>query len=181
MILTHLNWIDYSIVGILIISALISFVRGFVREAISLVTWIIAALVALRFTQPLSNLDLLTKYIHSSSLRYIAAFAILFITILIIGALINHLFSQLVEKTGLGGTDRLLGFIFGIGRGALLVGVLVLLGNMASVTQEQWWAQSQLIPKFQPLAKWLQGFVPKGVNNLSQDFIETPVTTTASN
>jgi membrane protein required for colicin V production len=92
----------------------------------------------------------------------------LFIGILILGALVNYLFSQLVERTGLSGTDRLLGLVFGVVRGLLLIGILVLLGNISEVSKAPWWTSSQLIPQFQPLAHWLQGFVPDQINHLTQ-------------
>lgn len=162
------NWIDFVIIGIIIVSSLISLMRGFAREAISLATWIVAALVALRFGNLLA--ERLTPYIHSPSVRMAAAFIGLFLVVIIIGGLINFLFSQLVEKTGLSGTDRLLGLIFGIGRGILLIGVLILLAGMMNFNQEAWWKSSQLIPHFQPIANWLQSFVPEQIGYLTQVF-----------
>lgn len=166
----HLNWVDYSIVGIIVVSALISLVRGFVREAISLATWIIAVWVAIRFSPLL--VKALASQIETPSLRSIIAFVVLFLAVLIIGGLINYLFSQLVERTGLSGTDRILGLIFGIARGVLLIGVLVLLGNMTDLPKDPWWSKSQLIPQFQGLAQWLHGFVPKEINQLSEAFLD---------
>lgn len=164
--LQQFNWVDYTFIGLIAFSALISLIRGFVREAVSLVTWIVAAYVALRFTNILASN--LVNYIHTPSFRVGVAFGILFITILIIGGLVNFLFSQLVEKTGLSGTDRLLGLIFGVARGVLLIGVLVLLGNLMNFTQAPWWKASQLIPHFQGLAAWLKSFVPEQINNWAQ-------------
>lgn len=166
--LQNLNWADIGIISILVLSGLISLMRGFVREAISLATWIVAAWVAICFAPLLA--EYLVKYVHTPSLRTVAAFVILFIVVLIVGGLINAVFSQLVEKTGLSSTDRLLGFIFGVARGVLLVGVLVLLGNISGLNQDPWWSGSQLIPQFQGLAQWLQSFVPTQIHNLSQAF-----------
>lgn len=164
----QLNWADIGIISILLLSSLISLMRGFVREAISLATWIVAAWVAICFAPLLA--DYLTKYIATPSIRTVAAFAALFIIVLILGGMINLLFSQLVDKTGLNGTDRLLGFVFGIARGILLVGVIILLGNISALNQDPWWTSSQLIPFFQGLAQWLQSFVPTQIHNLSQAF-----------
>lgn len=163
--LTHLNLADYAIVIIIVFSALISFARGFVREAISLVTWIVAVLVALRFSNALA--ELFVKYVHTASIRTVIAFSILLIVVLIIGGLINYLFSQLVDKIGFSGTDRILGFAFGLARGILLIGVLVLLGNMGGATEAPWWGKSQFIPQFQGIAHWLQRFVPSDVTRIS--------------
>lgn len=170
MAIQHLNWIDYSIIGIIVVSALISLVRGFVREAISLATWIIAVWVAIRFSPAFAKA--LTNDIQTPAARTIVAFAVLFLVVLILGGLINYLFSQLVERTGLSSTDRVFGLLFGIVRGILLIGVLVLLGNMTDLPKDPWWQQSQLIPQFQGLAQWLQGFVPKEINHLSEAFLD---------
>jgi membrane protein required for colicin V production len=169
--LHQLNWADFAIVAIIVFSALISLARGFVREAISLVTWLVAVLVALRFSNALA--EFFVPYVHTASFRTVIAFAILLIAVLIVGGLINYLFSQLVDKMGFSGTDRILGFVFGAARGLLFIGVLVLLGNMANVNQAPWWNGSQLIPQFQGLAQWLQRFVPTEVNHISQADVDT--------
>ncbi len=102
-------WIDYAILAVIGISTLISLVRGFVKEAVSLVIWIGAFFVASTFY---ANLATLLTNISDQFLRNAAAVAILFITTLILGALINYLIGQLVSKTGLTGTDRVLGLVF---------------------------------------------------------------------
>lgn len=164
--LQHFTWADLAIVGIIAVSALISLMRGFVREAISLATWIVAVWVAVRFAGILASH--LSSYIHTPSLRAAAAFAGLFLVVVILGGLVNFLFSQLIERTGLSGTDRLLGLIFGVARGVLLIAVLILLGNFLNLDKDPWWKSSQLIPHFQILADWLQSFVPEQINQLSQ-------------
>lgn len=167
----HFNWADLIILGIIILSGLISLIRGFVREAISLATWIVALLASLRLLPFLAGY--LKPYIESTEARNVIAFAVIFIGVLIIGGLINFIFSRLVDKTGLSGSDRILGLFFGIARGILLIGILVLMGNIVSLSHDSWWTSSQLIPHFQKLAKWLQGFVPQQFNYLSQAFLHS--------
>ncbi|MFA6409151.1 MAG: CvpA family protein [Gammaproteobacteria bacterium] len=162
-----LNWADYAILIIVGVSTLVSLVRGFVREAISLCTWIIAAWIAFKFSSLCANLFI--GYIKTPSLRLVVAFLILFVGILIIGALINFLIYELISHTGLSGTDRVLGMLFGAGRGLLLVGVLVLLGNMSAATKDKWWTDSVLIPRFQGLATWLHSFLPEKINEWKDD------------
>lgn len=162
------NWADIAIVGIILVSTIISLMRGFVREAVSLATWIIAVWIAIRFAPLLT--DFLSNYIATPSVRTAVAFGGLFLVILIIGSLVNILFSQLVERTGLTGTDRLVGLIFGFARGVLLIGILILLGNFMELTKDPWWQASQLIPHFKPVADWLQSFIPQQINHLSQAF-----------
>ena len=105
-------------------------------------------------------------FLVSPTLRVVVAFAILFLVTLIVGVLVNMLISSLVHKTGLSGTDRLVGMCFGVARGVLLVGVIVLLANMTQVKKDEWFVQSQLIPQFQGLATWLHGFLPEQLDQI---------------
>lgn len=156
-----MQWIDIGIISIIIISALISLARGFVREALSLVGLITAIWIGLHFSQDLAAL--LVNYISVSSLRVIIAFTTLFVITLFLSALINYLASQLVKKTGLSGTDRLIGVLFGIARGGVVIGILVLLAQLTSLPQDPWWKQSILIGHFQNLANWMGGTLPSDV------------------
>ena len=152
-----LTWVDWAIIAIIAVSALISLTRGFVKEALSLVTWILAGLVAWMFGGALA--ELLVPYIDTPSLRVIAACSILFILTLLLGGLINYLIGQLVKATGLSGTDRFLGMVFGAARGALLVIVIVGLLSLAPVEADTWWRESVMIPHFLLVADWSKNFI----------------------
>ncbi|MES9870338.1 MAG: CvpA family protein [Sedimenticola sp.] len=153
-------WIDYVIIGIIGLSAMISLVRGFISEALSLAVWILAFWVAWTFFRELAvQLDWFTV----PSVRLGAAFAILFIATLMLGALVNFLVGQLVEKTGLSGTDRLIGIFFGAARGAVLIAILVLLAGLTPFPNDPWWKESQLIGYFQELAIWLKTLLPADI------------------
>ena len=153
------NWADYTVIALMLASVLISLIRGFVREAISLATWIIAFWIALTFVDQLAVM--LTNYIHTPVVRMASAFFILFVATLILGALVNFIIAQLVHKTGLSGTDRFLGVVFGLGRGALLIALLILVVSLSKVPEESWWQESALIPVFKPLAVWIKQFLPE--------------------
>jgi len=90
-----------------------------------------------------------------------AAFLLLFIVTMILGGLISYLISQVVKQTGLGGTDRTLGILFGFARGVLVVALLLLVATLSHAPDRQSWKESQLIPYFQPLVKWLHDFLPE--------------------
>jgi membrane protein required for colicin V production len=151
------TWVDWAIIAIIAISSLISLKRGFVKEALSLVTWIIAGVVAWMFGGALSQH--LTEFIEMPSARVIAGCAILFVATLLVGALVNFLISELVRVTGLSGTDRFLGMVFGGARGALLVVVLTGLLSLAPVQQDPWWQQSSLLPHFLMVADWSKNLI----------------------
>lgn len=141
-----LNWADWAIIAILGISMVISLMRGFVREAMSLVVWIAAVVVALVFYQQLA--PLMSELVSTPSLRYLVAWLILFLGVLLVGGLINFLLARLVSASGLSGTDRLLGLVFGALRGFVVVMVLLItLPQILPVDQDAWWRQSFLIPE----------------------------------
>lgn len=154
-------WVDYGILIIVALSALISVMRGFVREALSLVAWVAAFWVAFAFHQHLATL--FANYIEAPSLRLMSAFALLFVVTLVICAIINNLVAQLVKKTGLSGTDRMLGVLFGVARGAVLVAILVLLAGLTPLPEDPWWKESIFIVHFQSMALWLRDFLPPDI------------------
>lgn len=153
-------WVDYVIIGIICLSSLVSLMRGFMREAFSLAAWILAFWISWTFFRDLS---LHLEWITVPSVRLGAAFAILFLITLILGALVNYLVGQLVDKTGLTGTDRMVGVLFGAARGAVLVAVVVLLAGLTPFPNDPWWQQSQLINYFQDLALWLRDLLPPDI------------------
>ena len=158
-----MNWLDVAILVLIALSAVISLLRGFVREALSLAAWVLAFWVALTFAARLAATPWLSAQIESPTARIGAAFVALFLLTLVVGAIINFLVAQLVSKTGLSGTDRLIGAVFGVARGVVLVGVLVLLAGFTQLPEERWWNESSLLPQFESFAVWMQGFLPADV------------------
>jgi len=156
-----MNWVDYSILAIIGVSVLISLWRGFTKEALSLAGWVVAAWVALTFSD---NLQLLLEpHISAPSIRLVVAFAILFVATLFLAGLVNYLAGQLIRKTGLSGTDRMIGVLFGVARGVLVVAVLVLVAGMTPMPQDPWWRDSQLLHYFQDIAIWIRQFLPDDI------------------
>ena len=151
-------WVDYVILAVIGISALISVLRGFMREAISLAGWILAFWIALTFAEELAAV--LERHVSVPTLRIGIAFFALFISTLLVTALVNFLVGLLVETTGLSGTDRMLGIIFGAGRGVLVVELLVILAGLTALPQDGWWHESMLIGHFERLAVQLRGVLP---------------------
>ncbi|AWL12418.1 Colicin V production protein like protein [Saliniradius amylolyticus] len=147
-----MNWIDFVILAIILLSTLISLVRGFVKEAVSLAVWFAAFFVASQFYQDLARF--LTNF-SDELLRNGVAIAILFVTTLILGALLNYLIAQMVHYTGLSGTDRALGVVFGLIRGALVVSALLFfMDAFTGFPNAQWWRESVLIPEFRIVIEW---------------------------
>ena len=151
-------WLDIAIVAVILLSAIISLARGFVREAFSLAIWVLAFWVSWSFFRDLEVP--LRDWIGSPTARLGIAFALLMIATLIVGGLVNYLIIQLVERTGMTGTDRLIGSVFGVARGILLVAVLVLLAGLTPLPREGWWLESSMVGYFEELAFWLRDLLP---------------------
>jgi len=152
---------DYVILGLVGLSATVSLLRGFVREALSLAGWVLAFWVALTFTRDVAAI--LPPSISVPSARLAVGFLALFFGTLLAAALVNFLAAQLVERTGLSGSDRLLGVVFGVARGAVIVAILVLLAGFTALPQDPWWRASALLPHFQQMALWTRGFLPPDI------------------
>ena len=154
-------WVDFAIIGIIALSAVIGLARGFIREVLSLAIWVVAVFAAWTFHRPLA--EQLTPWLSTPSVRIGVAFIILVLVVLILGAILGQILTTLIEKTGLTGTDRLLGVVFGAARGALLVAVLVYLAALTPMPEDTWWKESQLIGHFQTLADRMLALIPPEV------------------
>ncbi len=160
-----MNWVDFSILGIIAVSTLISLMRGFVKEAISLVVWFAALFVASHFY---ADLAVYFTRIDDQMLRNGAAIAVLFIITLILGGLVNVALGQLVQMSGLTGTDRALGLVFGALRGVLIVSALLFfLDTFTPAADSQWWRESILIPEFTVIIEWFFEFMKDGSSFLT--------------
>lgn len=154
-----MEYVDYAVLGIVAISILVGTLRGFIKEVFSLAVWAAAFLVAFQYSGALAMQ--LESHIELPSARTSLAFAGLFLSVLLVGGLITYLIGKLVEKTGLSGTDRLLGGVFGALRGLILILVLMLVAGLTPVPQDPWWQQSRTVQSLIPLAEWSAQFLPE--------------------
>ncbi len=152
--------IDIAIFGLVFLSALIGIFRGFVREVLSLVAWVAAFYIAFRFHGDIAGQ---LTMIEMESLRKGAAFLAIFFVVLIIFSLFNYVVAKLVDSTGLSGTDRFLGVIFGVARGAAIVLVLIILAGLTPLPESKPWQKSKLIPYFQEAGEWVKGYLPEDI------------------
>jgi len=145
------SWIDYVVVAIGVASAAFGFWRGFVKEAIALMTWLVAIVLAWQAAWLVE--DRLGEWTAAPELRVWAARAIIFIAVLIVGGLLSWLMRALIRKSGLSGTDRSLGALFGLARGVLLVGLVAIVIDLADLETESWWGEARLRPFCEQVAE----------------------------
>lgn len=150
------NQVDIVILIITVLSSMFGLWRGLIKEVLSLLTWIAALLVARVYSEPLAGL--MTGMIENDGIRYVTAFAMLFVTVMMFGTFLNFLMSKLLNVTGLKLADRLLGAVFGVARGVIIVLVILFVTNMF-VSETELWQQSQLIPYGMDMIEKSQVFI----------------------
>jgi len=150
--MTEFNWADWTLFVIITLSSLMSLKRGFIKEALSLATWVVAFVVARTFHPNFQTL--LTDSIEQPTLQVIAAFTILFVGTLLIGAGINFLVGALIRLTGLTPIDRTLGVVFGLARGLILSVVMIAVLRLTPLTHSEWWQNSVMIENLAILEQW---------------------------
>ncbi|MDR2012430.1 MAG: CvpA family protein [Rhodanobacter sp.] len=153
-----LNWADYTILALLALSILMGLWRGFIGEVIALVCWLCAFWVAWMLGPTLAQR--FTTTISTPSARMLLAYALCFVAVLIVGAIVSYLMRKLVEGSGLSGSDRLLGMVFGLARGVALVVLIVMLLELTPFTRDPWWHESRLLPEFEGGAHWATEHLP---------------------
>ena len=133
---------DYVVIGIVALSLILGLWRGVVSELIALAAWILAFMAALEFgTQAGQQLF---AGIADPALRALAGCAAVFIGVLVLMSLVRLAVRSMVKALGLSLSDRLLGMVFGLARGLLVVLVLVAAGGLTSAPQQTWWKQAVL-------------------------------------
>jgi membrane protein required for colicin V production len=157
-----LTWPDYAILGTIAISILVGALRGFMKEVFSLVVWAAAFIIAYQYGGNVAAL--MEDHISLPSARTAMGFTGLFIVVLLIGGLLNYLLGRLVESTGLSGTDRLLGGVFGAARGLALVVAVLLVAGFTPIPADPWWKDAQLVQRLMPFVEWSSGYLPENVS-----------------
>jgi membrane protein required for colicin V production len=154
-------WPDYALLAVIAISVLVGALRGFIKEVFSLLVWFTAFLVAYYFAGDVAAM--MEDSVTLPSARTAMGFTGLFVAVLLVGGLINYLLGRLVEKTGLSGTDRLLGGVFGAARGLALIVAVLLVAGFTPIPSDPWWKESQSIQRLMPLITWAGEFLPESV------------------
>lgn len=153
--------VDYILVAAVLLSVLFGVVRGFLRESVALLGWLVGLWLAWRYAHLL--VPFLGGALAGTDLQTWVARAIVLIAVVIASWILGSMLSWLVQRSGLTlGMDRLLGGVFGLVRGVVIVGFGVMLGRAAELESESWWRKSMLMPVGEEMAGVLRGYVETG-------------------
>jgi membrane protein required for colicin V production len=157
--------VDYILVAIVAVSMLFGAIRGFLRESVALLGWLVGLWLAWRYAPQLQ--PFLGGSLTDTELQVWVARLLLLLAAILTAWLIGSLLGYLVQRSGLTvGLDRILGSVFGLVRGAVIVGFAVMLAEAAEMNDEAWWRGSRLIPVGQEMASILKGYVETGLRVL---------------
>lgn len=163
-----MNFIDYLILAVLFISLLLGFFRGFLREAIGLLSWLCGLWLAWHYAYLLEPHlgGLIAKAPYSTW----AARAILLLGCLVVGWLIGGIVSYFVQQSGISlMLDRMIGMLFGFLRGAVLISIAIMLGEQLQLQRADWWQRSRLMPMASEVSVLIKGFADSAAATLQRE------------
>lgn len=137
---SELTWIDYVVLVVVVASAVLSMVRGLVKEIASLAIWVLALVGASRLAHYAA--ELLPEWLTPALMQTIG-FLIILVLILLVGKLVTLALKELINAAGVGAIDRTLGVVFGVVRGGLIVVVLAILAGMTSLPKSPAWQNAK--------------------------------------
>jgi membrane protein required for colicin V production len=149
---------DAVVIGVVVLSMALAYMRGVTRELIALLAWVIGFFAAVAFS-PLVG-AMLPELGGSPVVRYLVAFVAILIGALVLGALVAWPLASVIRKAGLGFVDRFLGAIFGIARGVVLVMAFVLFAGLTTLPRQDWWQNAALAPPLAVAAMSLHPWLP---------------------
>jgi membrane protein required for colicin V production len=167
--------IDYLLIAVFVLSAILGIYRGFVKEALSLVGWVAAVWVAWRYGARVAEWG--PDFSDDLMVRIWVARVVILVAVLFASGVVSVLVSFLMGKTGLDGTDRAVGMLFGLGRGLVLAAIVINVLQFAGFEANPWWDKSQLITYIMPVADSLSDIADDGMEMLREGAgrLETPL------
>ncbi len=162
-----MNGADYLIIGVLAFSALLGLLRGFLREAIGVIAWLGGLWLAWRYAPVIE--PLLGGALENPPVSTWAARAIIVIAVLMLGWLVAGVLNYVLRNSSLSlMVDRLLGFLFGLVRGAVVIAAVVMLAQFVQLNDMPWWKKSKLLPFTSEYSGWIQSFAETGMKMLDE-------------
>ncbi len=151
-------YIDIAILAIVLVSLSIGLARGFIREVLSLFSWLAALWIA--WSGALIGAGYLENHITQQPFRVVIAFAGIFLVSLILFSIVSHLLYRLLAVAGISGLDRSLGLLFGLLRGVVIVALLIVVAAFMDFNSKPWWQESLLVDHFDAVIELLRVLLP---------------------
>ena len=154
-----MNAFDVAIVAVIALSALFAFARGIIREVIALGAWVVGFIAAIAYAGALANA--FTWLNMTPVATQALAFVLILVIALIVGALIARVLAGLIRAIGLGFMDRILGLVFGVARGLIVVVAFALVAGVTTLPKRDWWQNSTLGEPLAQAALSLKPYLPR--------------------
>ncbi len=168
-----MNGADHLFAIILLASGVLGYLRGFIRESIALLTWLVGLWVAWHFAYLLH--PWLGGALAESGVREWAGRAVVLFGVLLIGAAVGSIVAHYAHRAaGLAAMDRLVGALFGVMRGVVVIGLLVMAGRAVKLDQEPWWEKTRSMPVAAAVANWLERYAEPAAVELYEKAAERP-------
>ena len=158
--------VDYIILAIIVISAVMGLVRGLLREAVAVITWVLAIILAWSLASSLE--PHLGGVLVGSPLRIWAARLIIFTFVLLLGGAVAVILGHYVRVSMFAGMDKFLGFVFGLVRGIVIVGAFTIAIQAMRMDEDPRWKNSRLMPYAIGVADALRGIVGEELKRLDK-------------
>ena len=169
-----MTWFDWLVIGIIVASGAIGYLRGLVNEAIALAAWLAAIWFAWRLGASVE--PMLGEWSRVPELRIWAARAIIFVLIMMVGGFLAWGVRKVVHSTGLTRPDRVLGALFGVLRGAIVIGLIVIGLQLGELDREEWWLGAQLREYCEEAGEIVRSYAQLGGDYLQENYDLGPAT-----
>jgi membrane protein required for colicin V production len=163
----NLSPADYAILGALAVSLVFGMVRGFMREALSLLAWLGGLWLAWKFADHVK--PMLGGLLTDEPQRTWVARALILASVLLVSWIIAEVIEYFIHQSGLSVTvDRALGAVFGLIRGVVLVSLLAMLGTLVKLDEVRWWQKSTLLPYAVTVSEWIDAFARTAIDSAKE-------------
>lgn len=166
-----MNWFDYLLIVLMVCSVIAGLMRGLLREAIGLISWVIAVWLAFHYAPVVE--PYLGGVLTNDALRPWVARLAIFLIVLLIGTVLATLIAHFVRVSIFSGMDRFWGAIFGLLRGMVVIGAVVMLCHGLRLQAEPWWRTSRLAPYGEHVANVLRALVGERKITVDRSVIST--------
>jgi membrane protein required for colicin V production len=156
-----MNAVDYAIIVLMLLSIGVGVIRGAIREVMNLIGWVLAFVLAYTYAGSLA--PQFSEWVGEPLARTVLAWATIFLSVMVLAALIASLLSEVVRKLGLSALDRGVGALIGFARGMLMLLAMTLIVGLTRVPQSAPWREAALTPWLEIVALYAKGVLPDSI------------------